>query len=47
MLGKQNLCAYDPAMHPLIVLASHSEALIEEFCDLRLQLEHGVIEDLS
>jgi ABC-2 type transport system ATP-binding protein len=28
---------------PIIVLASHSESMISEFCTRRVQLEHGVI----
>ena len=32
---------------PIIILASHSEELIAEFCNRRLQLEHGAIKDLS
>lgn len=32
---------------PIVILASHSESLIAEFCNRRLQLEHGVLKDLS
>jgi lipopolysaccharide transport system ATP-binding protein len=32
---------------PIIILASHSESLIDEFCNRRLQLERGVIKHLS
>lgn len=32
---------------PIVILASHSEALISEFCNRRLHLEHGALKDLS
>jgi ABC-type polysaccharide/polyol phosphate transport system ATPase subunit len=32
---------------PIVLLASHSETLISEFCNRRLQLEHGVLKTLS
>ena len=32
---------------PIIILASHSEGLISEFCTRRVQMEHGVLKDLS
>jgi ABC-type polysaccharide/polyol phosphate transport system ATPase subunit len=28
---------------PIVILASHSEMLISEFCSRRVQLEHGVL----
>lgn len=31
---------------PIVILASHSEALIGEFCNRRLQLERGAIKEL-
>lgn len=30
---------------PIVILASHSEGLIEEFCNRRLQLERGVLKN--
>jgi len=32
---------------PIVILASHSEALIAEFCNRRLQLERGELKDFS
>ncbi len=32
---------------PIVILASHSEALISEFCNRRIHLEHGALKDLS
>ena len=30
---------------PIVILASHSEALIDEFCNRRVQMEHGVLKE--
>ena len=30
---------------PIVILASHSEALIGEFCNRRVQMEHGVLKE--
>ena len=32
---------------PIIVLASHSEAMIAEFCTRRIRLEHGVLKSVT
>jgi len=32
---------------PIVILASHSEALISEFCNTRVQLEHGVLKSVA
>ena len=28
---------------PIVILASHSETLISEFCNRRVEMEHGVL----
>jgi ABC-2 type transport system ATP-binding protein/lipopolysaccharide transport system ATP-binding protein len=32
---------------PIIILASHSDALISEFCTRRVQMEHGVLKSAT
>ena len=32
---------------PIVILASHSEALIGEFCNRRVQMEHGVLKEAN
>lgn len=32
---------------PIVILASHSEALISEFCNRRVQMEHGVLKSIT
>jgi ABC-type polysaccharide/polyol phosphate transport system ATPase subunit len=32
---------------PIIILASHSEGLISEFCNRRVEMEHGVVKNAA
>lgn len=32
---------------PIVILATHSEMLISEFCSRRVQLEHGVLKSAA
>ena len=32
---------------PIVILASHSEAMIDEFCNRRVEMEHGVLKPTS
>jgi ABC-type polysaccharide/polyol phosphate transport system ATPase subunit len=32
---------------PIVILASHSEAMISEFCNRRVEMEHGVLKSAT